>query len=87
LNVKVFLVRRQYSKSKLELESNFSGILPVHCKFIRGSTLTKFDKGQTRVPEVWQCKKKKDTNTNEFFLRHTSSTFFEFSSSMLLEYS
>jgi len=30
--------------------------------------------------------KKKDINTEEKFLPHSSSTFFEFSSSLLLEY-
>jgi len=31
---------RLFSKRKLKLESNLSEILPVNCKFIRGSILT-----------------------------------------------
>jgi len=36
-----------YSKSKLELESNLSEILPVNCKFIYNSTPTYSNETQT----------------------------------------
>jgi len=36
-----------FSKSKLELKSNFSEILPVNCKFIHDSIPTYSDKTQT----------------------------------------
>jgi len=39
-NLNLDTVLRPYSKSKFELESNFSEILPVNCKFIRDSTPT-----------------------------------------------
>jgi len=36
-----------YSKSKLELESNLSQILPVNCNFIRCSTLSYLEKSNS----------------------------------------
>jgi len=68
-----------YSKSKLELESNLGEILPVHSKFIRCS--------QTLVLDVrLLVQKRKIQIQAKIFLHHSSSTFFEFSSSLRLEY-
>jgi len=66
---------------------NLSEILSVNYKIIHDSTLTYFDKNQTWVPdEGWlyvQTRKKQKTDD---FLQHSSSTFFELSSSLLLKY-
>jgi len=83
----MILCIQPYSKSKLELESNLGEILPVNCKFIRCSTSTQPDKTQTWVPEVRLLVQKRKIQTQtKIFLHHSSSTFFEFNSNLLLEY-
>jgi len=86
---------RPYSKSKLELESNLSEIIPVNCKVIRDSCrnfarklqvyswfYSSFIRQNSNL-STWSlslsAKKKEKTHTKKF-LPHSSSTFFEFSS-------
>jgi len=61
-------VKRPYFKSKFQLESNSSEILPVNCKFIRGYTPTWTGKTQTWVPKVrLKVWKEKHTTDEKIF--------------------
>jgi len=76
---------RSYSKSKLELKSNLSEILPVNCKFICDSNPLLSDKTQfEHLKFGFQCIRKIKIQTKICF-HHSTSAFFEFSSSLLLE--
>jgi len=78
---------RSYSKSKLELEPSMSENFPVNCKFIHDSTqlnLTNLKLEYLKLKAGFK-RKMKDIITDQNFLDHWSWTFFEFSSSLLLE--
>jgi len=78
-------ILRPYSKSKLELESNSSEILPVNCKFFWGSSPLNLTKLKFEyLKSDFRCKKercndfrckKKCKERRKFFLHHSSSTF------------
>jgi len=69
-----------YSKSKLELQSNLSEILPVNCEFVRDSVRNLCDKLKLKCLKFgFKCKKESCIQRRKF-------GFFEFSSSLLLEY-
>jgi len=75
-----------YYKSKFELKSNSSEILPVNCKIICDSTLTKSDKTQLKVLKSDFSGKTKDMNTDKLVIKWRNFARFDFSSSSLLKY-
>jgi len=82
------LVRLQpYSKSKLELKSNlrarFYQLIARLSAILPQLNLTKVKLECLKFG--FKCKKER-YNTDENFLHHSSSTFFKFSSSLLLKY-
>jgi len=67
---------------KINLISNFLFIR----RFFHDLLKLNLTKLKLKYLNLALCVKKKDINTNQHFLHQLSSTFFEFSSSLLLEY-
>jgi len=79
--VQLKLILEHGRKSKLELESNSNKILPVNCKFIRGSTPTLTENLKLEyLKSGFKCKKEIYNHRQKFFC--IVLLFFEYSSSL-----